>query len=174
MYKLNGWNITDNGFTPDDVLQNGNRLLTGNGYLGRRGVVDEAESDDMPATILSGIYDKKDDLWHEPVNSPDPLYVLISVNNNPLRAGDEKTVSHEQALDFRYGIYSRCTGWRTADGSVTVKAQRYAHMEDVHLLCMCYTISVDTACDITVKQGINCAIKDLNEPHLGNFRFVKT
>jgi len=173
MYKLNDWNITDSGSTPDDVLQNGNRLLTGNGYLGRRGVVDEAEADDMPATILSGIYDKKGDLWREPVNSPDPLYVLISVNEKPLRAGDEKTVSHEQALDFRYGIYSRCTSWRTEGGIVTVKAQRYAHMEDVHLLCTRYTISADAACDITVKQGINCAIKDLNGPHLGNFRFIK-
>ena len=178
MYKLNDWDISDDGLTPDDVLQNGNRLLTGNGYLGRRGVVDEALPEDMPATILSGIYDRQGDLWREPVNSPDPLYILVSIDGQPLRAGDERTASHEQALDFRYGIYSRNTSWKTSGTTVTVKAQRYAHMEDVHLLCMRYTISTvhdgtDMPCGIAVKQGINCAIRDLNGPHLGNFKFIK-
>ena len=172
-YRLNDWDISDSGTSADDVLQNGNRLLTGNGYLGRRGVVDEALADDMPATILSGIYDRQGDLWREPVNSPDPLYTLVSLDQCPLRAGDANTVSHEQALNFRYGIYSRSTSWRAAGGTVTVKARRYAHMEDVNLLCMRYTISADFPCSINVKQGINCAVKDLNGPHLENFCFVK-
>ena len=42
MYSLSEWDISDDGYNADAVLQNGNRLLTGNGYLGRRGVVDEA------------------------------------------------------------------------------------------------------------------------------------
>ncbi|MCL2245282.1 MAG: hypothetical protein FWC03_12590, partial [Treponema sp.] len=173
MYKLNDWHISDDGLSEDDVLQNGNRLLTGNGYLGRRGVVDEAPPSDMPAVILSGIYDKRGDLWREPVNSPDPLYTLVCVDGKPLTAGDERTVSHEQALDFRCGIYSRSTSWNADGNNVTVKAQRYAHMEDVHLLCMRYVISAGSACKISVKQGINCAVRDLNGPHLGDFVFLE-
>ena len=173
MYNLNNWDISDNGLSAEDVLQNGNRLLTGNGYLGRRGVVDEALPEDMPATILSGVYDKQGNLWREPVNSPDPLYTIVSADGQSLRAGDERTASHEQALDFRYGIYSRSTSWKASGGAVTVKSQRYAHMEDAHLLCMRYTISADAACAVVVRQGISCAIKDLNGPHLGNFKFIK-
>jgi trehalose/maltose hydrolase-like predicted phosphorylase len=177
MYRLNDWDISDNGRTAEDALQNGNRLLTGNGYLGRRGVADEAEAADMPATILSGLYDKQGGLWREPVNSPDPLYMLVSANGLSLRAGDEYTDFHEQALNFRYGIYSRCTSWRLCDtpgGRVTIRGERYAHMEDVHLLCMRYTIRADSPCRLVIKQGINCAVRDLNGPHLGNFRFMRT
>jgi len=173
MYELNDWNISDDGLTADDVLQNGNRLMTGNGYLGRRGVVDEAEASDMPAVILSGIYDRHGDSWREPVNSPDPLYTLVSINENPLRAGDKNTCAHKQELDFRYGIYSRATSWNIDGSKITVKAQRYAHIEDVNLLCMRYTITADKQCKIKIKQGINCNIRDLNGPHLGNFIFAE-
>ncbi|MCL2192237.1 MAG: glycoside hydrolase family 65 protein, partial [Treponema sp.] len=181
MYRLNDWDIIDDGQSAEDVLQNGNRLLTGNGYLGRRGVVDEAEAADMPATILSGLYDRQGDKWREPVNAPDPLYVLVTAGGLPLRAGDEHTKSHEQALDFRHGIYSRDTTWQippglsgSSGGMLTVKAERFSHMEDVHLLCMRYTLCADIPCKITIKQGINSAVKDLNGPHLGNFKAVKS
>jgi len=176
MYRLNDWDISDDGRTTEDALQNGNRLLTGNGYLGRRGVVDEAEAADMPATILSGLYDRQGDLWREPVNSPDPLYTLVSVAGLPLRAGNENAIFHEQALNFRYGIYSRCTSWRLNDnsgGTVTIRAERYAHMEYTHLLCTRYKISANAPCRLVIKQGINRAIRDLNGPHLGNFRFIR-
>jgi trehalose/maltose hydrolase-like predicted phosphorylase len=175
MCHLSDWDIVCNGLSADDILQNGNRLLTGNGYLGRRGVVDEAVVSDMPATILAGLYDKQGDLWREPVNSPDPLYTALSAAGLSFKAGDENTVSHEQALNFRYGIYSRRTSWRLPDsgGIITLRAQRFAHMEDVHLLCMRYTLQADVPCRVIVKQGINCAIKDLNGPHLGNFNFIQ-
>ena len=176
MYKLFDWEISDDGLSEDDVLQNGSRLLTGNGYLGKRGTVEEALPSDMPATILSGVYDKRGDLWREPVNSPDPLYTLIGIGETPLRAGDSHTGSNEQALDFRYGIYSRKTVWNAAGRRITVKTQRYAHMDDVNLLCMRYTIDASGAAGepfrLDIKQGINRAIRDLNGPHLGNFLYA--
>jgi len=192
IYRLSDWEISEvnkaSGFIDEDVLQNGSRLLTGNGYLGRRGVADEAEASDMPATIIAGFYDRQGDLWREPVNSPDPLYLLagevsagIPLNElspadfTPFRAGDSNTVFHEQSLNFRYGIYSRKTEWRlpSSGGTLTVCTERYPHMEDVHLLCMRYTLCADTPCRIKIRQGINCAVRDLNGPHLGNFQFKR-
>ncbi|MDR2951914.1 MAG: glycoside hydrolase family 65 protein [Treponema sp.] len=173
MYRLGDWDIADDGLGADDVLQNGNRLLTGNGYLGRRGVVDEAAPEDMPATILAGVYDKRGGLWREPVNAPDPLYVLLGAEGLPLKAGGENTAFHEQALNFRYGIYSRKTSFRLpgSDGRVTLRAERFAHMESVHLLCARYALKADAPCRVVIKQGINAGIKDLNGPHLGDFVF---
>jgi len=173
VYVLNDWDISDGGQTAEDVLQNGNRLLTGNGYLGRRGVVDEAEAADMPATILAGLYDCHGDKWREPVNAPDPLYVLITAGDQALRADSGYTHHHEQALNFRYGIYTRTTTWRLSAGKLTAKVERFAHMEDVHLLCMRYTLCADTPCRLVIKHGINSTVKDLNGPHLGNFMVVK-
>ena len=173
MYKLSDWDISDDGFSADDVLQNGNRLLTGNGCLGRRGTVAEADTRDMPATIVAGLYDQKGDLWREPVNAPDPLYTLVSIDGQPLKAGSE-SLKHEQALNFRYGIYSRRTTWRAGSGTVTIREQRYVHMTDAHLLCLRYTISSDVPVNLVIKQGISRAIRDLNGPHLGNFTYAPT
>jgi trehalose/maltose hydrolase-like predicted phosphorylase len=100
------------------------------------------------------------------------LYTLVSAAGFPLRAGDVYTAAHEQSLNFRYGIYSRRTGWRlpgASDGILTVQAERYAHIADVHLLCARYTISADVPCRVVFTTGINCAVRDLNGPHLGNF-----
>ena len=177
MYRLNDWDINADGAGEEDALQNGSRLLMGNGYLGRRGVVDEAGSGSMPATILSGLYDQRGNLWREPVNSPDPLFLSLSAEGRSLAAGDANTASHEQSLNFRYGVYARTTRWHLpglAGGTISIQAERYAHMEDVHLLCARYTLCADVPCRLSVKRGINCALRDLNGPHLGNFRFFQT
>ncbi|MDR3284906.1 MAG: glycoside hydrolase family 65 protein [Treponema sp.] len=175
MYRLEEWDISDDGTTTEDLLQNGNRLLTGNGYLGRRGVPDDADASALPATILSGIYDQQGELWREPVNAPDPLYTAFSVDGLPLRLDGSHLLSHEQALNFRYGIYSRKTTWRVGGspaGALTLRARRFADMSNVHRLCATYALSSDVPVMVTVKTGVNCAVRDLNGPHLGGFRFA--
>ena len=175
MYHLDDWSIRDNDSSVDSAILNGSRMLGGNGYMGRRGAVDEAEASAMPATIIAGLYDRCGNLWREPVNAPDPLYMLLLAGADPLRAGDERTVSHEQALDFRYGIFSRASVWQlpgtSPESAVTLKAERYVHMEDMHLLASHILIRSSVPCSITLKRGINCAVHDLNGPHLGNFIF---
>ncbi|GHT75816.1 glycosyl hydrolase [Spirochaetia bacterium] len=172
MYHLGDWDISDDGRNHDDMLQNGNRLLTGNGCLGRRGVVDEAPTEDMPATIVSGLYDRYGDLWREPVNAPDPLFLSLSgEDRTPLRIGDADLLSHEQALNFRYGIYSRKTSWRRAGTVIRFEAERFADMASVHRLCARYRLWSDRPVRLRITQGINVAVRDLNGPHLGDFSF---
>jgi trehalose/maltose hydrolase-like predicted phosphorylase len=174
MYRPGDWEITGDGRTPEDMLRNGNRLLTGNGYLGRRGVSDDADLSDMPATILNGLYDRYGDLWREPVNAPDPLFVSFALENGQdLKISGSDCIFHEQALNFRYGIYSRHTVWQTGNGTVEVKAERYAHIADEHCLCARYRISADAPVRIRIVRGIRGAVRDLNGPHLGNFRFSR-
>jgi beta-phosphoglucomutase len=150
------------------MLQNGNRLFAGNGYLGRRGVPDEAGAEWMPATIVAGLYDKQGDLWREPVNAPDPLYTVVSVGGERLEIG--RALAHEQGLNFRYGLYSRKTVWGVEGGSLTLFAERFVDMGDVHRLCSRYRISSDAPVVVSVKIGINWGVRDLNGPHLGDFR----
>jgi trehalose/maltose hydrolase-like predicted phosphorylase len=171
MYRLGDWDITDDGISPGDALQNGNRLLTGNGYLGRRGVADEAGPAMMPATIISGLYDRRGNLWREPVNAPDPLYTAITVDGILLTTEDSRLVSHEQSLNFRYGLYSRKTVWRIGEAALTLETRRFADMDDVHRLCVDCRISADAPLRLTLTQGINAQVRDLNGPHLGSFQF---
>jgi trehalose/maltose hydrolase-like predicted phosphorylase len=179
MYNLSDWRISDDGVSEEDILQNGNRLLTGNGYLGYRGTVSEADLSWMPAVIVSGLYDKHGDLWREPVNAPDPLFTEIFVDGKALSVMGENVTTHKQALDFRYGVYSRETSWTVGGASVSVKAERFIDMKDVHRLCMKYSVSMDAPStdapiSIKLKQGIRSAVHDLNGPHLGNFQFDST
>ncbi|MDR0410790.1 MAG: glycoside hydrolase family 65 protein [Treponema sp.] len=172
MYTLRDWMIVDDGRDGQSALENGNRLLIGNGYMAKRGTVEEADASYMPAIILSGVYDKYGDLWREPVNAPDPLFTILSVDCVPLTLTSERLATHEQSLDFRYGVYSRNTTWNVKDANLTISTERFISMDDVHLLCMKYTVSTDSDClSLSIEICINTDIHDLNGPHLGNFQF---
>jgi trehalose/maltose hydrolase-like predicted phosphorylase len=176
MYTLQDWKIIDDGKDGQAALENGNRLLIGNGYMAKRGTVEEADASCMPAVILSGVYDKRGDKWREPVNAPDPLFTVLSLDGVPFTLASEGLSAHEQSLDFRYGVYSRKTIWNIRGTSLTVSTERFASMDDVHLLCMKYTISAASSASVSLKSlnveiHINAAVRDLNGPHLGNFRF---
>lgn len=55
--------------------------------------------------------------------------------------------------------------------SVVIRAQRFASLANVHLLCMKYSISVSDACDFEIVTGIDTEVWDINGPHLGQHRF---
>ena len=58
--------IIQTGFNKDNYAWYGNMFLTGNGYMGIRGTLDEYRKDMMCAINLSAIYDKADGSeWRE-------------------------------------------------------------------------------------------------------------
>jgi nigerose phosphorylase len=169
------------GVSDDDLLANGNRLLIGNGYLGYRGTVEEADASHLAACTMSGVYDRVGELWREPVNAPNGLSVRLFAEAAGKSAGgaaakarsgdalsikDGRLASHEQALDFRYGVHSRASSWTLCEGRVSVRAERFASAADPHLLCLKYSIGVDRKARLEVLIGIDCAIWDINGPHL--------
>ena len=52
------WTIREEGYEEEKAAALGNRYLTGNGYLGIRGTLEEYEADRLPAINLAGIYDR--------------------------------------------------------------------------------------------------------------------
>lgn len=172
MRKLDDWSVTDTGCQETDVLANGNRMLIGNGYLGYRGTTEEADASDMPATIVSGLYDRYGDKWREPVNAPNALLVRLYAGGGELLSLRSKhLVSHEQRLDFRYGLWSRITSWKVDGVTVTVRSERFASMAARHCLAMRYSVDTDGPLTLRMERGIDCAVRDLNGPHLGHFAF---
>lgn len=161
MWNVSGWKISSVGLNGDESISNGNRFLIGNGFLGYRGTLEEAAKEEMPSTIVSGLFDRNGDKWREPVNVPNGLAVRVSRG---------EILSHEQSLDFRYGIHRRHTTWRDASGAaVTVDAERFASMDDVHLLCLKYSVWADRDTTVKLERGIDCDVYDINGPHLGAF-----
>ena len=161
--------LTENKYVKEDIPWNGNRFLTGNGYFGIRGTLEEYTKEHMCAVNMAGIYDRAGDAWRESVNAPDPLYTYVTVNEKKYALPETGPVSHSQTLDFRNGIHSRETVWDTDEGRITVKCERFASMSRHHLIAMRYTFSADFMCDAEIVTGIDGNVWDINGPH-----FVKT
>ena len=157
--------LSENTFNKDNIPWNGNRFLTGNGYFGIRGTLEEYTKEHMCAVNMAGIYDRAGDAWRETVNAPNPLYTYVKVNGKKYALPENEPVSHEQTLDFEKGLHSRKTVWQTEDGKITVKCERFASMSRRHLIAMRYTFSADFECDAEIIMGIDGDVWDINGPH---------
>lgn len=97
--------IERTGFDPAQDADNGNRFLTGNGYMGVRGTIGEAGVQQMTAVNLAGIHHQKGQGWEEPLNAPNPLYVAVKGVSLPENA--DRLTSHRLALDIADGVFTR-------------------------------------------------------------------
>ena len=162
------WSMKKEGYDPSLVIENGNRFLIANGYMGFRGTVEEAGSTSCPAVNLAGVYDQYQDRWREPVNAPNGLYLKIFVNGEAMGLGEKEPVSHGLSIDYRHGVFHRDTNF----GSVSLRSQRIASLAQPHLLASRAEMRFDKDCYVTLRTGISTDIWDINGPHLFDYRFT--
>ncbi len=149
----------------------GNKFLTGNGYMGYRGTLEEYTKEQRTATIVSGLYDKAGDLWREPVNMPNGGYIQVVYQGKPLHAQTSPLERHSQSLDIRHAVHERSTTFLAEDGNaITVTSKRFTSAAAQHLFCMQFTIEASRECDLVVHLGIDGDVWDLNGPHLAGFK----
>ena len=159
------WVISENGYEEKKAASLGSRYLIGNGYMGIRGTLEEYEADKLPAINLAGIYDQSSG-WREPINAPNGCFSYLRVDGDIYRLPEVTPASHKIELDYRHGIFYRDTVWHTAKGNITFKTERFASMQDVHTVGICFEISVDFQANIELITGIDADVWDLNGPHL--------
>ncbi len=159
------WRVSTDEFEQDLVPHYGNKFLSGNGYFGIRGTMEEAEKAQLPAINMAGIYDGVPGKWRENVNAPNPLYTKVSVNGEVLSLYEKAPLSHRQSLNFYEAIHSRSTTWQLSGGTVTVSAERFASMANQHLIGLSFSVSADFDCEITLTTGIDGDVWDINGPH---------
>ena len=164
---MSNWVLEKRGFDPKDAAADGNRFLCANGYMGLRGVVEEAGPSLFPAVTLAGVYDQYQDRWREPVNAPNSLFMQLSFNGLSMTLGETEAVSHCQTLDYRHGIFQRETDF----GPVTVSSQRFVSMAETHLLADRYEMRFRADGEMTLTAGISTDIWDINGPHLFDWQF---
>ena len=168
---MNSWEIEDSEFSEESIIQNGNRMFCGNGFMGYRGTVDEADKSDMPGLIVNGIYDRHGDKWREPVNFPNPLFIKLSYNGLGLTLKSSDVGSHTQKLNFRYGLFERKTQWDISGTKVIVESQRFLSMRHRNLMCLKYQITSSKDITLDIKYNIDTEVYDANGPH---FEIEKT
>lgn len=159
------WKLREDGFNPDKIAFYGNKFLTGNGYMGVRGTLDEYDRENLVAVNLAGIYDQVGDAWREPLNAPNGFYGYLIVDENVIKLPETEPENHYVELDYRHGIFKRVTQWATNRGNITFESERFVSMDNVHLGAMKCKISADFHADVKFIFGIDADVWDINGPH---------
>jgi trehalose/maltose hydrolase-like predicted phosphorylase len=164
-----GWTVCEDIFNSKSIVNNGNKFMTGNGYMGYRGTMEEYTKNELAACNLAGLYDRQGDSWREPINAPNGLFTTLIVDGKELGLLKSEPVEHKQCLNIDKGIHKRYTVWDTEQGRVKISAERFVSLSNVHLLCLKYTVSAEKACNVTIKTGIDGEVWDINGPHLESY-----
>jgi trehalose/maltose hydrolase-like predicted phosphorylase len=167
------WTVCEEKFNKKNIISNGNKFIIGNGFMGFRGTLEEYTKKELVACNLSGLYDKYGDNWREPINAPNGLFTEIIINGKKIGILNEQPIEHVQSLDIKEGIHRRTTLWETGHGKVKVSAERFVSLENVHLMCLKYTVVIEKSCELIIKTGIDGDVWDINGPHLENYTLVE-
>ncbi len=156
------WTMEKFGYDPDSAVDDGNRFLIANGYMGVRGTVEESDTAAFPAINLAGVYDQNGDRWREPVNAPNGLYLRLRFNGDSMALPDRPPKDHKLSIDYRHGVFSRETDF----GPVRLVSRRVASLAQPHLIVsrICLTFREAGAAELTT--GVSTDVWDINGPHL--------
>ena len=160
------WKYSQTTFQKDDIVLNGNRFMTGNGYFGYRGTLEEFGKAEQTACILNGVYDQFEDRWREPVNAPDGLSTKVSFCGLELSTLSAPVISHEQTLDLYAAVHRRKTAFECGKARISVHAERFASQDEPHLLCMKYAVTCSEGGQLVIRTGVDSEVWDINGPHL--------
>ncbi|HYF83613.1 MAG TPA: glycosyl hydrolase family 65 protein [Clostridia bacterium] len=163
------WTVYEEGYNSNNIVGNGNKFITGNGYMGFRGTMEEYTKNELVACNISNLYDKQGDNWREPINSPNGFFTTLTVEGKEIGLLQQEPAEHVQTLDIKEGLHRRNTVWSTECGVVNVKAERFVSLSDVHLMCLKYAVAVEKGCKLVIKTGIDGDVWDINGPHLEDY-----
>ena len=150
------WILSEDSFDPTKQHHKETIFTIGNGYLSTRGAFEEGYPDDHRATFVHGVFDDVPIGFTELANAPDwlPVYVLLNGERFSLNSG--KVESYERHLDLRSGVLTRTVRWHSPSGyAATLIFERFASLEDQHLLCLRCTVTPDFDGTIEIRAALN-------------------
>ena len=165
------WKIEEAGFNSENIAANGNRFLTGNGYMGVRGTLEEYTKEHLVAVNLAGIYDRVGQGWREPLNAPNGLYTILKADGVEYSLPGSQPCYHYCSLNYRKALFFRNTIWNTGKGQVAVESERFVSLADPHLIVLKYCITADHHAKIELITGIDGDVWDIHGPHYDDLAF---
>ena len=136
------WLIEETEFDRTRQNQSETVFTVGNGYLSTRGSLEERYPEDLPATLLSGLYDEISIFHTELANAPDWTCAHLLVDGERFSLSQGKLLLHERTLDLRDGILRRHVQWQSPHGeTVEIQTMRFASMADPHLCVQLYAVT---------------------------------
>ncbi|CAM4242022.1 glycosyl hydrolase family 65 protein [Paenibacillus typhae] len=160
------WMVEDREFSREHIVTNGNKYMTGNGYMGCRGTLEEFGKEQLAAITLAGVYDQSGGKWREPVNAPNPLFTRLRCNGERLGVLNAEPLSHRQELNISAAVHKRETVYSISGGELTFTAERFVSMDQLHGLAARFSLVATSDCRIELETGIDSEVWDINGPHL--------
>lgn len=160
--------LKESGFTAAKIVENGNKFIVGNGYLGYRGTLDEFGAAECVGLNIAGIYDGVKGKWRETVNAFNPFYMTVYANDIPLDVRGANVLSHEIQLDISRGLFRRKTAYCVDGTQIALQTERFVNAAEKTNLCSRTVLTADKDIKLTLKVGVDRDIWELNGPHFGS------
>jgi alpha,alpha-trehalase len=169
---MNPWELTYEGYDPDDEPLREALCTVANGYFGTRGAAPECRAGGVhyPGTYVAGLYDRlvteiegRDIENEDLVNVPNWLPLTFRFDDGDwFTVDDVDLLEHRQTLELRRGVLVRNLRFRDADGrEVSVGQRRFVHLADEHLAALETTVRADGwSGTLTVRSALDGTVRN--------------
>jgi len=164
--------IEQKGYKYTDQTTIGSKFLISNGYLGYRGTLDEADSSDLVAFSLNGLYDGN--IEYESVNAYNPIYTMLKADGINLDPKSFRPKKHIVSLDTDTGLFQRQTDFKYGNIEVTIKSERFVDQKNKSLIYSKFTFKSNKEIEVELYSGIDTFIWNINDIHLKKNKMEKT
>jgi len=149
------WIISEDTFEPESLHHKETIFTIGNGYLSTRGAFEEGYPADSRATFVHGMFDHAPVVFTELANAPDWLALSIFLNGERFSLDSGRIENYERHLDLLTGVLTRSLRWCSPSGyAAQLKFERFASLEDEHLLCLRCEISPEFDGMLEIRAGL--------------------
>ncbi len=152
-----------------NAINDGSLFLMGNGYLGMRGTFMEGKKTDYAGIIVTDTWDNADGKWEELSTVMNGLFADLRRDGQSIYK--KPWMDFKRSLDLATGITTREVTIRLNDVNVTIKEEKFASMDDVHVIPMRVSVTADGPIDLNLSQGIDADVWSLNGTHLKDVSF---
>lgn len=173
-FKVDPWNVIEEGFSPEYGLVSESVFSLANEYMGARGYFEEGYSGDrLLGSYFNGVYERRKaeaqgykGIVQETefmVNSVDWLYLRIQAGDERLDLAKSAFKNFRRELDLKTGLLTRSFVWKTEKGSLQIKLERLISMVENERAAQKLTIvSTNYHGPVTIQAGL-----DFNTTHGG-------
>ena len=166
LYPDDDWRIVERRFT-EEWMGNAETVFSlSNGFIGIRGLLEEARPAVESGTFLNGFHETWPIVHAEQafgfartgqtiVNVPDVTIMKLYVDDEPLHLPSARIMSYERSLDMRDGVLRRELVWSTPGGKhVTVRSTRMVSLEHRHLGVITMEVEVDAEAPVVISSQV--------------------
>ncbi len=179
------WYIEEFPFHPEKLNHHETLMTVGNGYLATRGSFEEGYEDDIPTTMIHGIFDHASGmLVPELVNAPNWLPLDITVDGTPfqlvnlsdmsLKPQGGAVLGYRRRLHLDKGLVRREVLFRAQSGAIVrLVFERFASLHDEHVMVQRFEVTaVDGNPLITVTAYLDHAVTNSGVTHWTDIRHI--